>query len=121
MDAHRLVTLLGIGRVAVGAAYALAPQRALPLWIGRDGGRPGPQVVSAAFGSRDVALGLGTLQGLREGRVRPGLLGGLLSDGADLVATLRARDRLPAPAVAGVVVMAGAAIAAQALAAAELD
>jgi hypothetical protein len=122
MDARTATKLLATGRAIVGGVYMAAPGAALPAWIGDAGSRPSTHVVSAAFGARDTALGLGTLAALRSGRgVRPWVAAGALADAADLIATLRARDHLPVPAVAGVTVMAGSALVAAAWALAELD
>jgi hypothetical protein len=122
MDARTATKLLAVGRAIVGGVYIAAPKTALPAWIGDAGSRPSTHVISAAFGARDAALGLGTLAALRSRRgVRPWIAAAALADAADLIATLRGRDYLPAPAVAGVTVMAGSALVAAAWGLAELD
>src|SRR4051794_41953535 len=64
------------------------------------------------MGARDLAIGLGALAGLRDGRgARPWLLAGTLADAADLVATLRARDALAPTAVVGIAALAAGATA----------
>ena len=96
-----------VGRAVIGAALAVAPEFASRGWIGRDASRPGTQVVTTAMGARDLAIALGVAGALRSGRgVRPWLLAGALADTADLVATVRARGAIPAPAVVGVGVLA---------------
>jgi hypothetical protein len=111
LDARTAIKLLAAGRVLIGGAYVAAPGRAMPAWVGAVGSRPSTHVLGAAFGSRDAAVGLGTLAALRSGRgVRPWILAGVAGDAADLAATLKARDHLPGQAVAGVVLMAGSAL-----------
>jgi hypothetical protein len=70
--------------------------------------------MTTAMGARDVAIGLGELRALasrRPGAATPWLTAAALADAADLTATLRARDELPALGVAGVTVLATGAIA----------
>jgi hypothetical protein len=122
MDARASLKVLAVGRVLLGGAYVGAPGLANPPWIGSDGKRPSTHVLGAAFGSRDAAIGLGTLAALRGGRdVRAWVLAGLVGDAADLVATLRAREHLPARAVAAVALMATGAIVTGARALGEID
>jgi hypothetical protein len=112
VDARSIARLHALGRVAIGAGFVLAPERAAPAWAGSVGARPGARVLAAALGARDLGIGLGALHAFQEGRgVRPWLRAGLLADAVDLGATLRHRTRLPATAVAGVVVLAGGSIA----------
>ena len=103
MDARTLARLQALGRVAIGAALAVAPERAGAGWLGQDASRPATQVAITAFGARDLALGLGAAYAAGQGHgARPWLRAGVLSDAADLAATLRARDHLPPLAVVGV-------------------
>jgi len=81
------------------------------MWVGRDGSRPGGQVLARALGARDTALGAGTLAALRGGGpTAPWVLGGLLCDGTDLLATHAARERLPAAAAPLIYLLAGGAL-----------
>jgi hypothetical protein len=103
MNARSIAMQQAAGRAVVGAALAVAPGVVARGWIGRDASRPGAQVVTTAMGARDLGIALGIAGSLRAGRgARPWLLAGALADAADLAATLRARDSLPAVAVAGV-------------------
>jgi hypothetical protein len=113
MNPRALATQQAAGRAVVGAALALAPGLAARGWVGRrSASDPGTQVVTTAMGARDLAIAAGVAGALRAGRgARPWLLAGALADAADLVATLRARDALPAPAVAGVGAVAAASAA----------
>ena len=113
MDPQAAARMLAFGRVAVGAALIVAPEKVLTPWIGRDGSGAGAGVVGAAMGARDVALGGGQLAALRSGDgVRSWMLAGVASDLVDLVATARARDSLPSGGVALVGVMAATGVAA---------
>lgn len=94
-----------------GAAFIAAPQLASGTWLGKDAKRTGVHVLGRAFGARDLALGAGTLAAMRGGQpVRTWLLAGLVADGADLAATLAARDRLPDEAVPLIGALAGVAL-----------
>jgi len=112
MDPRTLASAQALGRVGMGAALTLAPGRVGRVWIGRAGARPGARVLTTAVGARDVALGLGLAAALRSGREPgPWLSAAALSDAADLVATLRARGSIPAPAALGVGALAGGSVA----------
>jgi hypothetical protein len=107
MDARGVAIQQAVGRAVLGGALAVAPGVAARGWIGADAARPATQVVTTAMGARDVGIALGLAGALRSGRgARPWLVAGVLADVADLVATLRARDAIPAPAVAGVAALA---------------
>jgi hypothetical protein len=106
-----LLISLNAGRIALGAMLVARPEMATSGWVGRDGERPGGQVLARALGARDAALGAGTLAALR-GRqpTTPWVLGGLLSDTTDLLATHAARERLPRAAAPLIYVLAGGAL-----------
>jgi hypothetical protein len=92
----KLARQLAVGRIAIGGALAFAPALAARGWIGDASGTPGAQALARGFGARDVAIGAGALAALRAGRpTRDWMLAGAVSDFADLVATLAARDSLP--------------------------
>jgi hypothetical protein len=83
-------------RMAVGASLLLAPRLIGPMWIGEEADRPVVKMMSRSLGARDLALGLGTAVALDRGKpVRGWLEGAALSDSADLVATVLARDAIP--------------------------
>lgn len=107
MDYRQLVRGLAAGRVLVGAALLIAPGAAGGRWIGDSARRPEVKVVARAFGVRDLALGVGTLQALdTDAPAEPWVTLGMVCDAADLVATtvavraLGAKRALPVMAVA---------------------
>jgi hypothetical protein len=107
MDARDLALQLAFGRIAIGTALVVAPGLLARAWVGRDGAAPGAMVVTTGLGAREVALGLGAVRALRGGRdAAPWLRGAALADVADVVATLRARDELPAVGAIGVAALA---------------
>jgi len=122
MDARTLSTLQSAGRFVIGLGYLLAPAVTGPPWIGADADRPGTQVFTSAFGARDLAIGLGQGMATRQGfGVKAWLRAGFIADAADLVATLRAREHVPATAVAGVTVIAGGSLVLGAWLSTQLD
>jgi hypothetical protein len=81
----------------------LAPRLFATAWVGSGGVNAGTRVIAAAMGARDLGIGLGALRAVRTGgRAGPWLRAGVFADVVDLVATLRARDELPTPAVVSV-------------------
>jgi hypothetical protein len=107
---------VALGRLAFGAALTAKPQTTVgPNWIGgAESERPTAGLLFRSVGARDIALALGTLGALREGAaLRPWLLGALLADGVDLVATLAAGSAVPAKGRLGIVAVAGGAVAVQ--------
>jgi hypothetical protein len=96
--AHVLAVGLSLNRLGFGLAYLIAPARAGKGWIGPAARDPATQVFVRGHGARDVALGAGALATLarREPhRARDWMSAQLLADGADVVATLASRRRLP--------------------------
>jgi hypothetical protein len=107
MDPRDLATQHALGRVGLGVAMVAVPRLIAQPWVGRAGAAPRTQVITAAMGARDVAIGLGTVRALRAGRgARPWLRAAALADTVDLLATLRARRDLPSFGVATVTAMA---------------
>src|SRR4051794_8767112 len=106
-----LLTQLSAGRIALGAALVARPEGATSMWVGGDGGRPRGRVLARGPGARDMALGAGTLAAERGGQsTTPWVLGGLLCDATDLLATHAARDRLPRAATPLIYALAGGAL-----------
>ena len=111
MDARTLTRLHGLARVGLGAGLIAAPRVTTAPWLGRVSRRRAAQVPIRAMGARDVAIGLGTAYAAGQGfGAQPWLLAGIVSDTADLLATLRARDALPAAGVVGIAAMAGGSV-----------
>jgi hypothetical protein len=97
MTPHNLALAQARGRIAVGAAFFLAPGLAARLWIGDDARRRPVKVLARAFGARDLAIGLGVVIALDRGApVRGWLEAGALSDSLDFTASLLAGDAIPA-------------------------
>ena len=83
--------------MAIGASLLVAPRLLGPMWIGDGADRPVVKMLSRALGARDLALGLGVAVAVDRGKpVRGWLEAAALADGCDLVATLLARDAIPA-------------------------
>ena len=102
MDLRTLARVQALGRIAVGAAFTVAPTLAGATWVGRGAAAPEVRVLALAFGVRDLALGAGAAWALGGGgRARPWLLAGAVSDLVDVYATTSHRHRLPPLAVAG--------------------
>lgn len=98
-----------LGRVLLGTALTVAPRPVASAWLGsRSARRSQTAVVVSAMGARDVGLGLGVARALRDGHgAKPWLAAGAFADAIDLLATLRARDELPAFGAAAITAMAG--------------
>jgi len=114
MDYRQLVRGINTGRVVVGAVAVVAPGFAGRRWIGDAARLPEVKVMARAFGARDLALGLGTLQALdADAPSESWVTLGVLSDAVDLVATafairtLGLRRALPVMAVAAGAAAAG--------------
>jgi len=110
------------GRMAVGAAFVLAPGLAGRLWVGADAGRPAAKVLARAFGARDLALGLGVVIAIDRGApVRGWLEGSALSDAVDFLAGLAAGAALPPATRRGVLALGAGSAAVAAWLARALD
>src|SRR5918992_1866774 len=106
MEPRDLAILQARGRMAVGAAFLVAPSLAGRLWVGGDARRPGARVLGRAFGARDLALGLGVVIALDRGApVRGWLEASALSDAADFTAGLLDSGALPPPLRPGVLAL----------------
>ena len=107
MDAQASARLLGFGRLAIGAAMLVAPQKAVGAWIGADADRTGTQVVTRAFGAREILLGfIAAHVASRPGVGRRTIQALAFCDAVDAVVTVGARQALPASGVAMVGLMA---------------
>jgi hypothetical protein len=110
MDPRTLARAQALGRIAFGAGLVLAPAAVAGAWVGEPADRPGGRVLAIAMGARDLAIGVGTFRAVGRGGASSWLRAGMLADAADLVATLRSRDDIPAPAVPATVVIAAASV-----------
>lgn len=106
--ARNVAYALGLSRVAIGSAAALAPGRAMNLWLGVDAEPESVKAMGHVIGARDLALGIGALVALRrDSGAAVWLRAGALADSADALATVRAfsadlRNPRMATAAAGV-------------------
>lgn len=81
--------VFGSIRLGVGGALVAAPGFAGRIWVGPDADGPGARVFARAIGARDVALGLRTLDAVRNEReARHWLVSGYVADAADVAATV---------------------------------
>lgn len=102
--------LIGLGRIAVGAALLAVPDRVGRPWLGEAGATPAAQVALRGLGIRDALIGMAQIhtagdpdRGYRWARTSA------VADVVDLVATLAAARSLPATGVAATSTVAGAA------------
>ena len=96
MDSKQLVRGLGVGRVAFGIAFLVAPGVTGRLWIGDGATKPGARTLTRAVGARDLVMGAGILAASEGGRpVRDLLQQAGAVDVLDFTATLLAGGRLP--------------------------
>jgi hypothetical protein len=107
-----LVKSVAGGRIGAGLAMLVKPELVVRDWIGR---RPaeygGTQMLTRAFGARDLALGAGTLASLSSGGdARDWVIAATFADLTDFVATAIADD-IPFRGRAIVFLLAGTAIA----------
>jgi hypothetical protein len=108
MDARSLARLQALGRLALGAGLMATPGAVAGGWVGGVADKPEGQALAIALGARDIGLAVGALRALGAGYgAGSWIRAGMLADAADLGATLRARDSLPALAVPAVAALAG--------------
>ena len=111
MTARSVARWHALGRLALGGGLLAAPGAVAGPWVGGVADKSGGRTLAVGFGARDVGIALGELGALRTGgSVRPWLRAAMLADAVDLVATLRARDSLPALTVPVVAAMAGGSV-----------
>lgn len=104
--------LLAMGRVAVGAAFLVAPGAVLWGWTGPSTGSA--RIMGRAFGARDLVIGLATLKAIDSGdkaQARFWAQAGAASDGADLAATWIGARHIPKRNLLTLTLMAGTATA----------
>ena len=95
-ELEQQVKALALGRIGIGAVALLTPGPALKRWLGPGSARPDTRWLARAVGSRDVAIGIGTLFALKhQSPVRGWLEAGALADAGDLVASLLGIRELP--------------------------
>jgi hypothetical protein len=96
IEAKELAQILSLGRVVIGVAAMIAPDRFGRAWTGAGSDAPVSTMTMRGMGARDVALGLGTLRALDgEGPVRPWLEAQALADASDTFSVLGSFGELP--------------------------
>lgn len=94
MDPRRLARTVAVGRVGFGIALFATPERLTERWLGPDARRGGARVAVRGLGARDLALGLGALIS-PPAALAPWVLGGIVADVGDLLATATADGSVP--------------------------
>lgn len=122
MDARQLARILNGGRIVVGATAVIAPGFLGRRWFADESTPPGASVAIRAFGGRDLALGLGTVQALDAGEPAARWLQmGVVSDAIDAVATVVALRHIGARRAIPVLLTAVGAAAAGSVMAGQVD
>jgi hypothetical protein len=103
--------MLAAGRVALGAAILVAPERVTAGWLGEDHARePVVRYLARSLGVRDLMLGLITLRTLDDAALGPRVQAACaVADSVDALATIAARRTLPKQGAIGTVLVAGVA------------
>jgi len=117
VNARLAAQLLAGGRVTVGLALLVGPQRILEGWVGPTlGRRPAVGALARSMGARDLVMGVIALHTLDHPQVGPRwqLTCGAV-DLTDAVATLAARGDLPRTGALGVGAVAGGSAVVEAL------
>jgi hypothetical protein len=110
------------GRLGLGLVMMASPRLAMSRWVGEaESRRPTMDLVTRAFGAREVLLGFLALHVADRPGVGKRTIGALaLCDLTDLTATIVRRESLPKAAVPMMVAVAGGAFASQLWASREL-
>ena len=110
MGPRRAASLLGAGRVALGAAILVAPEAVTSRWLGDNAAHPAVRYLARSLGARDLVLGVLALRTLDDARAASQVQAACaLADCVDAVATVAARKHLPAVGAVGTIAVAGAA------------
>jgi hypothetical protein len=113
--------MIAAGRAAIGVTAIADPTRMLAPWIGPEATRGPARLLGRALGARDLVLAAGALRSSGDpDALRPWLAAGVLADAVDFTATAVADD-IPWRGRAFVMAIAGGAVAAGAVAIAQLD
>jgi hypothetical protein len=110
MGARRGALLLAAGRVVLGTAIMLAPERVTSRWLGEENAaHPVVGDLARGLAARDIALGIAALVTLDDPVAGPRVQAGCAAaDAVDAIATVIACESLPRKGVAGTVLVAGA-------------
>jgi hypothetical protein len=108
MNARTVARIYAVGRAGIGAAVLVAPAPTGRLWLGQVANQAPAQVALRALGIRDLLFGAIALHVADRPGVGARTMGACaITDVVDCAATLAARRKLPAPALA-VAALAGA-------------
>jgi hypothetical protein len=106
MRPSTLAIAFGAGRVLVGAALLATPGPITRAWVG-DAGAPA-QLLGRCLGARDAVIGGGLVAAVVHDRdPRPWLVGGVLADAVDGIATFAAGGDIPSNGRIGTTALAG--------------
>ncbi len=95
-------------RIAYGVGLIAAPTRLARRWLGPAASAAPTQVPLRALGAREIVLHVGaTIAAVRGAPLRPWLIGSIVGDLSDLVATVAGRAELPRGAATATVVVGG--------------
>jgi hypothetical protein len=101
------IAVLGL-RIAYGAALIAAPGRLGRRWLGPAAHAAPTQVPLRALGAREIILHSGAIiAAVGGGPLRPWLIGSIVGDLSDLVATVAGRDELPKGSATATLVVGG--------------
>jgi hypothetical protein len=90
------VRVLGIIRAVIGGVMVLAPATSMRLWIGEERKTFGARMLTRAFGTREIAIGVGAVLAVdHDAPVRGWLEAGVLVDTSDALLTLISYRKLP--------------------------
>jgi hypothetical protein len=90
-----LETVYGLGRLAFGATLLVAPGPAGTLLTGKRARKPAVRAMFRFYGTRDTALGLGTLRAASaDGDTDGWIAAGIVSDVLDAAVMLAERDTI---------------------------
>jgi hypothetical protein len=108
-----LGTIYGLGRLAFGAGLLAAPGPLGELLLGKAARKPAVRTMFRFYGTRDTALGLGTLRAvLRKDDLSGWLVVGIASDLLDASVMLAERHEMPPEKrLPGIAAALGAAVA----------
>lgn len=89
LDDRDILRLLAATRTFLGATLLLMPRRALGWWAGDKDPSVTSRLIATGFGARDIAIGLGLLMALEDGKdVAPWVQAGVISDAGDFLGTV---------------------------------
>ena len=107
MSPRTSAKVLGLGRVAIGAALVAVPELASKRWLGPVSAKKGTQAAVRALGIRDLIFGFLVLHTVGTPAGPRMLRACAVADAVDGLATFAARDELPADGAWGTMALAG--------------